>query len=242
MLYNTFTAVTLVTLTAMGTVNCHQAGPSPYITNQHLLHPKFNDSSGIPHSTREYWMRQTQKALVDSTLSPCPYIPFAAAIVNHTGKGLGDLICTGVNTGRQSGNAVLHGEISAIMNCSDILQDPTGRFRLSASETQAAFEGLSLYTNAESCPMCASAIRWTGFKEYIYATSISSLVDYGWSQISISSAELFNRSTGLGTTTSLLADVLSDETDAYFAWQFLESNPCPEGCQRGVDGDSCEAV
>ncbi|KAL5338382.1 cytidine deaminase-like protein [Aspergillus crustosus] len=107
---------------------------------------------------------------------------FASVIVNHTDdRGLGDLICTGVNSGTRTGTQILHGEIAAILNCSDVLQDPNGRFQLSPAETLDAFTGLSLYTNAESCPMCASAIRWTGFKEYIYGTSIDVLVKHGWS-------------------------------------------------------------
>ena len=37
---------------------------------------------------------------------------------------------------------------------------------MSATQIFAAWGELSIYTNAESCPMCASAIRWAGFKEY----------------------------------------------------------------------------
>jgi purine nucleoside permease len=45
------------------------------------------------------------------------------------------------------------GEIAAITNCTDILTDSRGDFRLTKSEAQSAFSDLSLYTNAESCPM-----------------------------------------------------------------------------------------
>lgn len=45
------------------------------------------------------------------------------------------------------------GEIAAIKNCTSILTDPHGKFRMSASEAQDAFADLTLYTNAESCPM-----------------------------------------------------------------------------------------
>jgi hypothetical protein len=40
-----------------------------------------------------------------------------------------------------------------MMNCSAILQDPHGRFRLSPDEARIAMASLTLYTNAESCPM-----------------------------------------------------------------------------------------
>jgi hypothetical protein len=108
-------------------------------------------------------MHQTFHAL-NASGSPCPLYPFAAVIVNHTSPNnnadkprseldLGELICTGVNQGRQTGNMILHGEISAILNCTSILQDPAGKYRLSPAETIEAFKDLSLYTNAESCPM-----------------------------------------------------------------------------------------
>lgn len=53
--------------------------------------------------------------------------------------------------------------MAAISNCSSILTDPNGPYNLTASEAEDAFSQLSLYTNAESCPMCASAIRWAGY-------------------------------------------------------------------------------
>jgi tRNA(Arg) A34 adenosine deaminase TadA len=38
---------------------------------------------------------------------------------------------------------------------------------------------LTLLTNAESCAMCASAIRWAGFREVVYIISIDTLVKKG---------------------------------------------------------------
>jgi len=57
--------------------------------------------------------------------------------------------------------------------------DPKGRYGFTAMEASAALAELSIYTNAESCPMCASAIRWGGFKEYVYGTSIETLIKKG---------------------------------------------------------------
>lgn len=48
------------------------------------------------------------------------------------------------------------GEMVAIANCTNILTDPNGSYRLSPSEAQEAFKDLTLYTNAESCPMVSS--------------------------------------------------------------------------------------
>lgn len=161
------------------------------------------------------------------------------------------------------------GEIAAIANCTSILTDPTGRYNFTASQAQSAFSSLSLYTNAESCPMCASAIRWAGFKEYIYGTSIDTLVQrgkpsflftlffrvliselewfadvmtwLGWGQIRISSYEIFKESGDLPSKTKLIANVAVNETDPFFLWQYDPAYPCPADCQRGAQG-GCTVV
>ncbi|ATY64612.1 cytosine deaminase [Cordyceps militaris] len=47
--------------------------------------------------------------------SPCPFSAFGAAIVNHTGDGLGDLICIGANAKANTGNPTLHGNVPSIL-------------------------------------------------------------------------------------------------------------------------------
>ncbi|KAK4499637.1 hypothetical protein PRZ48_010155 [Zasmidium cellare] len=196
--------------------------------------------NGIPFDTRAYWMRRANQALSD-LVSPCPFGAFGTVIVNHTdGSGLGELVCIGANNISATGNPTLHGEMAAIHNCTAILTDPTGPYNLTASEAQDAFASLSLYTNAESCPMCASAIRWAGFKEYIYGTSIETLIEKGWGQIRVASIEIFERSFDLSSPSRLIGEVLTNETDPYFLWQYDPSYPCPSGCQR-VKG-SCSAI
>lgn len=137
----------------------------------------------IPYQTRAYWMRSANAALTTLS-SPCPFAAFGTVIVNHTAGSiasgeLGELVCMGINENAKTGNPTLHGEMAAITNCTSILTDPDGKYKLSVEEAKDAFADLSLYTNAESCPMCASAIRWSGFKEYIYGTSIDTLVLHG---------------------------------------------------------------
>lgn len=73
-----------------------------------------------------------------------------------------------------------------------------------------ALQTCSLYTNGEPCPMCASAVRWSGFRELIYGTSIETLVEYGAGQILISSQEVFEKSFALGGATSLIPGILSE--------------------------------
>lgn len=90
---------------------------------------------------------------------------------------------------------------------------------------------------------CASAIRWSGFKEYIYGTSIDTLIAQGWGQIRIPSIEVFAQSFDLSYPSRLMGEVLTNETDPYFSWQFNPEYPCPSGCSRGAGGSgSCSPV
>ncbi|KAI8287242.1 hypothetical protein K4K59_006933 [Colletotrichum sp. SAR11_240] len=168
----------------------------------------WTTDDGVDASTRAYWMRQANLALPN----PCPFAAFGAVVVNHTAGGLGELVCTGANNNQGSGNPTLHGEMVAINNCSAIFTDPQGRYNMTPADALLAFGDLTLYTNAESCPMCASAIRWAGFKEYVYGTSIDALVDMGWGQITVSSKEIFNQSSSLSSETGFLGGVLTNET------------------------------
>lgn len=102
-------------------------------------------------------MRAANKALAELD-SPCPSYAFATVIVNHTASnGLGDLVCMGINQ-VSTGNPAMHGEMAAIANCTQILTDQNGRYRLTPEEALNAFFQLSLYTNAESCPMVHSFV------------------------------------------------------------------------------------
>ncbi|KAJ6099463.1 guanine deaminase [Penicillium canescens] len=198
--------------------------------------------NGITFQTRAHWMRQANEALSQVGGSPCPFAAFGTAIVNHTASDIGELICLGINENGKTGNPSLHGEIAAIKNCTAVLTDPHGKFRMTASEAQAAFVDLTLYTNAESCPMCASAIRWAGFREYVYGTSIETLIQKGWGQIRISSVDVFEASYDLPSQSRLMGGILANETDPYFLWQYDPSYPCPHGCSRTRDGSSCRGL
>ncbi|KAI1174250.1 guanine deaminase [Nemania sp. FL0916] len=192
----------------------------------------------IPHSTREHWMRRANRVLSD-LVSPCPFAAFASVIVNHTdvsSSPLGRLVCVGVNSASQRGNPTLHGEMDAINRCSEVLQNPP--FGLSPAEASLALRDLTLYTNGEPCPMCASAIRWAGFRECVYGTSIETLISLGWTQIAVPSREIFARSGLLPTETALIPDVLTTETDPLFSWQFDADAPCPGSCYRD-DSRNC---
>ncbi|KAF2758318.1 guanine deaminase [Pseudovirgaria hyperparasitica] len=195
--------------------------------------------NNVSHVTRAFWMRRANAALLDVSRSPCPFLPFGSVVVNHTsGEGIGEEVCIGANSGSKTGNPILHGEIAAIINCTTVLTDPNGRYRLSPKEALEAFPKLSFYTNAESCPMCASAIRWSGFREYIYGTSIDALIVEGWGQIRVPSIDIFRESFDFPYQSRLLGGLLANETDPLFQWQFNPDAACPLGCQRDKGG--CE--
>lgn len=86
---------------------------------------------------------------------------------------------------------------------------------------------------------CASAIRWAGFREYVYGTSIDTLIRKGWGQIRIASVDVFRASFDLPSRTRLMGGVLANETDPYFLWQYDPTYPCPGGCSRSPDGMIC---
>ncbi|KAI4788367.1 hypothetical protein E4T44_13485 [Aureobasidium sp. EXF-8845] len=92
-------------------------------------------------SPNAHWMLVASSA--NLAISPCPFAPYGTAVVNHTlslsnSSHFGELICTGVNDNHHSANPTLHGEMAAFVNCSDILTDPEGVYKLSANKAREA--------------------------------------------------------------------------------------------------------
>jgi tRNA(adenine34) deaminase len=52
---------------------------------------------------------------------------------------------------------------------------------------------LDLYTTAEPCAMCQSAVEWAGIPIVYYGTSIPYLRKLGWHQIDIRAEEVVRR-------------------------------------------------
>lgn len=140
----------------------------------------------------EYYM---QKALEMAKHNP--KAPFGAVIVdNITGK----IIAEGVNATMI--NPTFHGEMVAINNC--VKKHP-----------HVDWSNLTLYTTAEPCSMCQSAMVWTGISRVVFATSMGYLLSHGWNQINISASEVNNKSPFYkGTLTS---GVLAEKTNIMFA-------------------------
>ena len=125
-----------------------------------------------------------------------PRRPFAAVIVD---RETGLIAASGTN--RVHDHPLWHAEIDAINQL--------------GSAALLCNGGLSLYSTAEPCPMCFSAILWTGITEVIYGTSISRLMEFGWRQIPIEASEIASRTADFQC--SVVGGVLCRETDLLFA-------------------------
>ena len=79
--------------------------------------------------------------------------PFGAVIVKN-----GKIIASAHNTVIESTDATAHAEINAIRQASKILNTND-------------LSGCTLYTSAEPCPMCLSAIIWANIKDIYYANT-----------------------------------------------------------------------
>jgi tRNA(Arg) A34 adenosine deaminase TadA len=125
-----------------------------------------------------------------------PTMPFGAVIVQIA---TGTVLARGYN--RSTESPTFHGEIDVINRCA-------------ADHPGVQWTALALYTTAECCPMCQSAIEWAGIALVVYGTSIPRLVELGWSQIDIRCAEVIQRTPF--RQTALLGGVLAAECDALF--------------------------
>lgn len=125
-----------------------------------------------------------------------PDAPFGAVIVDDDS---GRLLAEGLNEGER--NPVWHGEIAAIMGCAEAHPGPD-------------WSRMTLYTTAEPCPMCSTAILWAGIPRVVYGTSVVTLNGLGFPKMDLSIQEISHR-TSLGEP-EIVAGVLEDECDALF--------------------------
>jgi tRNA(Arg) A34 adenosine deaminase TadA len=64
-----------------------------------------------------------------------------------------------------------------------------------------------------------SSIRWAGFKEVVYGTSIGKIAEAGRNQIYIPSSYILEKSYSMGHMTLMLGNILTNETDIMFGHQ-----------------------
>lgn len=125
-----------------------------------------------------------------------PLLPFGAVLVRGA---TGEVLAEGHN--RSASSPTFHGEIDVIN-------------RLAAEQPRVDWGSLVLYTTAEPCPMCQSAIAWAGIPLVVYGSSIPFLQGLGWWQIDIRAEEVVRRTPF--RRTAVLGGVLEKECNALF--------------------------
>ena len=125
-----------------------------------------------------------------------PRYPFGAVIVRPT---TGEILAKGYN--RSSRNPLVHGEIDVINRCA-------------AKHAPLDWITLDLYTTAEPCPMCQSAIEWAGIATVYFGTSIPYLQHHGWRQIDIRAEEVARRTPFRNT--KVIGGILEQECNGLF--------------------------
>ncbi|GAA5980478.1 hypothetical protein JCM11641_003408 [Rhodosporidiobolus odoratus] len=181
--------------------------------------------NGVPATSRTHWMRIANSAVREILGEPCSHFPFGVAVVNTTSD---ELVCVAANKVSVTGNPAMHGEISGLHRCTEVLTERG----LSPQEILDSWPHFTMYTTGEPCPMCASALRWAGMGEVVWASSIDTIFKGGRNQILLPSAHIVAASYSLPHQTMWYGSVLANETDPYFHYQFNESAACPQQCSR----------
>jgi len=152
---------------------------------------KTNPSPAFHNLDHERFMRE---AIAQA--KNVPLLPFGAVIVR---ADKGEVVAAGFN--RTKISPTYHGEVDAINRCAELHPD-------------IDWSGLALYTTAEPCPTCESAVAWAGIGMVVFGSSIPFLKTLGWWQIDIRAEEVIRR-TPFGKCT-LLGGVLEAECNALF--------------------------
>ena len=126
-------------------------------------------------------------------------VQYGALIVDPRNR---TIVSEGKNHASQ--NPLFHGEIDAINTL--------------ASKVKNLYDiapYLELYTSAEPCPMCMSAILWSGFKRVYFGTSISYLEKEKLDQINIRAQYVANAATSFRKV-EIVGGLLSNETNPLY--------------------------
>ncbi len=116
--------------------------------------------------------------------------PYGAVIV----KG-GKIIAQTHNTGKRDTDSTAHAEVNAIR----LAQKTLGTTKLI---------GCTLYSSAESCPMCTAAEIWAKLDRVVFGCSIEQLMEVGSNQIELKAQTIIDQ--GFHPM-ELVGDILADE-------------------------------
>lgn len=125
-----------------------------------------------------------------------PKLPFGCVAVNMKTKEV--LAGGSMNTDKK---AIWHGEMMAINGCPD-------------SSTGFNWKEVVLYTTAESCPMCQSAILWQGIPLVVYGSNMPYLIGKGWGYVNIRAQDVIDKS--LIGNCKLIGGIMEKECNQLF--------------------------
>lgn len=114
---------------------------------------------------------------------------FGAVII----KG-NDLISKARDTDKTSNDPTAHAEMTAI--------------RRAAEKTKGNLSNCVLVSTHEPCPMCSTAVVWSGIKNIAFGYSIQESINQGRRRIGLSCEELFKRA---GASISILSGIRKDD-------------------------------
>jgi len=103
--------------------------------------------------------------------------------------------------------------------------DPTAHaelnvIRLAAQKTKGTLSGCMLVATHEPCPMCSTAIVWSGITSIAYGSSIQDSLQQGMTRIDIPCTEIFARS---GKTIKVLSGIKKEECGLLYHRQIRAS-------------------
>ena len=151
-------------------------------------------------TAQEYYMRIAIELAKEAVASGGS--PYGALIVDPRKS---EVVVKGRN--HAGHNPIWHAEMDAINGLNNLLPQNTSVY--------AVAKDLELYTSAESCSMCMSAITWSGFGRVIYGTSIPYIESQGQNQIDIRSVEVAKASAKFADTT-VIGGILAEETNKLY--------------------------
>ena len=162
---------------------------------------RFDGFSWSNETEQTAYMRECVKLAKASVASGNS--PYGAVIVDPRDHRI---IVTGQN--HAAANPIWHGEMDAINRLAGVLEA-----RNKTVYEEAKF--LELYTSAEPCSMCMSALAWSGIGRVYYGTSIPYIAAEGLDQISIR-ATTVAEATEFHPSIRVIGGILRNETDLLY--------------------------
>jgi len=151
----------------------------------------------------EKLMRETLKVSDESIDSGNS--PFAALVVDNAGK----IISKGHNCVVTDSDPTQHAEMVAIRRACNKL----GYHNSKDNKRVIFLDKYTLVTTNEPCPMCNSAVRWSGIKRIVYGQPVEFAVKYGFNE------DIKDKRTnkGVEVISGVLMDEIKERFDRWFA-------------------------